>query len=375
MNERSVRSLVSLQDSASTARVMNLVHIWRKYQANPEYHESPLFQHPLLNKSIIVKHRLREHELDLFSDGRTTGTKILLPLDARDLRFGGKYVFINQKKYELILEGTFGQALNATSRDRIVLDIMDTTPSLDPFLLREQMKRFEITPSEVYFEISKADIERMHAFATREVRLLVNMSFGGSNDTMGRAEKLVSKILSNIVDGELEHLRVNLQIQPLEFASSLFCWRGFLYYKWSHFAAMSEINTVLRQIATYTPPGPYDNETRDFLAKSRAALTRGMIGTIAEIEGILKNYDDAYKSLTSQRNPQAFRQFLLTAPSIFHELGERLGVISHIISYWSFRYPTGKRPLLSAADLMRVFQDFEDSLSFTDRAKTVSWSA
>jgi hypothetical protein len=87
----------------------------------------------------------------------------------------------------------------------------------------------------------------------------------------------------------------------------------------------------------------------------------------------LKRYDDAYSSLTSKSDPLAFRQFLLTAPSMFKELGERLGVVSHIISYWSYRFPNAKALPIPAADLLRIFSDFDDGLSFNEHAKAMSW--
>ncbi len=374
MSDRAVRNLMALQDSASTSRVLNLVSTWHRNRSDSEYQSKPLFNNNILNRSIIIKHKLRADELDLFSDKRATGTKILVPIDANDLKLGGHYLFINQKNFDQIVKSTLGESFFSDNRDRTVLDLLDVTPSLDPFLIREQLKRFGIFPAECYFEISKADIDRMHAFVTHEISMLVSKSFGENENSLLKANRLVTKILSNGVDEDLDPLRINLQMQPSEFSEGLFCWRGFLYYKWCHVSAIPKINSTMKQMIKYNPVGPVDNETRNEIRKIRVSLAKGLIATIASIDVILSRYDEAYNGLTKDNNPQLFRQFLLTAPFLFKELGECLGVVSHIISYWGYRFPVEKQSAISAAELLRMFTDFNDSLTFHGKSAGVAWT-
>ena len=65
--------------------------------------------------------------------------------------------------------------------------------------------------------------------------------------------------------------------------------------------------------------------------------------------------------------PQVFRDFLLDAPAMFCELGERLGAVSHIVSFWNFRFPKGQPSAISAPELADILSDFEDSLRFVKR--------
>ena len=76
----------------------------------------------------------------------------------------------------------------------------------------------------------------------------------------------------------------------------------------------------------------------------------------------LEIYDSAYANLTQNSDPTAFRDFLLQAPDMFNELGERLGGIEHIISFWRFRFPGGKMPVISPEELTDMFMDFEGSV-------------
>ena len=87
-----------------------------------------------------------------------------------------------------------------------------------------------------------------------------------------------------------------------------------------------------------------------------------LVASCKSVRLTLGIYDSAYQQLTQQSDPAAFRDFLLRAPTLFNELGERLGAIEHIVSFWRFRFPAGRRPMVTPAELASVFTDFESSL-------------
>src|SRR5580704_8039434 len=105
--DRGLRSLAHLEMTASTARVLNLWAIRRRKGRDPDYQAKPVFQNAALNGAIILKHRLRGNEVDLFPTSRQSGTKILIPIESRDLRMGARFVFIGQKGFRDALHQTF----------------------------------------------------------------------------------------------------------------------------------------------------------------------------------------------------------------------------------------------------------------------------
>lgn len=66
MIDRSLRRLTSLQQSGSTARVLNLSSVHSRPADAEAIAEAPFFEHPALDRCIIVKHRLRAQEYDAF---------------------------------------------------------------------------------------------------------------------------------------------------------------------------------------------------------------------------------------------------------------------------------------------------------------------
>lgn len=365
MKDRSVRSLSHLQSSASTARVLNLLSIAKKRGHDPEHAEKPFFTHPRLNNAIIVKHRLRANEHDLFPQFRQTATKVLVPIDRGDLRYGGGYVFVGQNNYATVMEEVFGARLQPGGHDWRVLEALDEIPSLDPFLLREQLRRHRLEPARCYFEISEADLQKMLSFVEKEVTELVAMSVGGDGAS-AHVGKLAKKLLSDTIDEEMEPLRQTLKLEPSEYLEGVFCWKGFLYYKWSMQGLMPEIADAAKQLRTVVARGSATLETRAYLSEARPKLHGLIAQALRSVQTILKAYDQAYAGLTERADPMAFREFLLTAPPRFQDLGERLGAIQHIASFWKYRFST-PRSSVEAEELCDVFMDFEDCLAFVQR--------
>ena len=358
---RDVRNLANLSETASTSRVLNLSLIHAASSRDPAYTTAPFFKNSLLNKSLLIKHTLRPSERAMFSRPRRTATKLILPFDAGDLRLGGRSIFVNQQGYDSFVRSYFGGTDRSTNTDLLVLEHLDEIPSLDPFLVREHLARFGFRPAPCYLKISPHDVQQMTGFANEEIQRLVMTAFGGGMEAA--AVKLTSKILANTLDGDLDPLRETFRMSREDFSEGMFSWRGFLYFKWRQTSLQEEIREVLRGLAGYRPLGPSDEDTRYYLAEARPRLARKIFAAVQTTWQTLKIYDDAYQALTESANPGPFRKFLIEGPGMFFELGENIGTLGHICSFWMFRMGGKMQHLrLSPQDFADILVDFEDSL-------------
>jgi hypothetical protein len=363
-SDRSVRFLDALR-GASTSRVLNLYRIARDNQNNPEHGDKPLFRAPLINRAFIVKHRARSDETYLFASPRATATKIIQPFDEEDLRAGGRSLFVDQRGFRDAFRQMGNYAAEAMERDYTVLRLLDRVPSLDPFLLREHLRNNEIDVADCYFAISQGDQERMHRFVSGELARLVALA--GAARGSDSANRLVAAMLSSRVDEKLEPLRVTLGLTGNDFREGVFSWRGFLYYKWSMESFWPDVMGVLRHIGSIQPFGPVTPEQRVFLGSVRQNIIRMVRANGEDISRALAVYDSSFSDLVANQAPKAFRDFLLSAPYMFLDLGEKLGAISHIVSFWRYRFPPGSPMLVDAEELSAIFQDF--SSGFGDRLR------
>ncbi len=359
MTDRAVRSLEFLERSASTARVLNLFQIAKLHRHTAAWRQQPMFVTPGLNEALLIKHRLRRNETDLFRGQRRVATKIVVPIDNRELKSGGRYVFFDQINHLPILKEVFG--ITPDHPDFRTLELMDKLPSLDPFLLREQLSRAGIDPAPCYFAISEADMQKMLTFVKAEIEPLVQLSLGQTKASNSSIERMAAKILSNAPGDRLEGLGEVLRLSPEQYEEGIFCWKGFLYFKWTLGSLTEDLANVLSKVASIKPVGPMDGEAREYIARGREVVRDQLKRARAETRETMKVYDESYAGLTEDGNPLIFRDFLLRAPSLFDRLGEQLGAIQHVISFWNFRFGP-KSPAPSVSELMDIFMDFETSL-------------
>jgi hypothetical protein len=101
----------------------------------------------------------------------------------------------------------------------------------------------------------------------------------------------------------------------------------------------------------------------EWIEAARSRLQRLIQQRLLEVGRTLAAYDDAFERLTHGGEALAFREFLLNSPGRFLQLGERIGAIAHVTSFWRYRFPTGALLRTGPEDLLDLLEDFESGLS------------
>lgn len=353
-----------IERTAATARVLNLAMVHRSARSDSKLDADPFFTNKVLNRSIFVKHKLRAGELELFEPPRRNATKILIPFDREDLKVGASVLFVSQKKFSLLTNEFLGETIDETSRDWIVLDLMDKLPSLDPFLLREQLARYDIHPSIDYFDLRQAEVARMHQFVRAEVRRLVDMSMAESSGGLSvHVDRMVEKILSASPEQAFAPLKMALRLSDEDYRDGLFAWRGFLYYKWRLVTVFPDIKSTLESIAAVRPRNRPSSDEAFYISSSLRRLSELIRETARKVSASIALYDQAYVAMIDNEDPAPFRTFLLAAPQLFQELGSGMGALQHIVGFWKFRHRTAGRAGFSSDEYVEILKDFVESLA------------
>lgn len=362
------RDLSMVRESASTTRVLDLAHIARRFGDAEEYQSRPLFRASALNSAIIMKHALRANERSIFNGLRVTATKIVFPFSKEDLRLGGSGLFVGEQGYQRTLRGQLEYAASGGfEHDMEVLELLDTLPSFDPFLMRERLRQAGIEPARCYFDVSEADATRMHKFVSGQIAALVELAFkGGGAPPRELSARLAEKLMTDETAQSLEPLRATLRLSGEEYREGVFAWKGFLYYKWVVGDLTPRLPDLARSILSARVVNMQKQELAE-LAARRQRVVRVLGETSRRVERSLSEYDAAFASL-SEGKPTAFRDFLLNAPRMFLVLGEAVGVVKHIESFWSFRFRAGRPQAMDADEAAEIFEDFEITLNGLDAA-------
>ena len=361
MSARSHRDLAALASTASSSRVLNLALLDQLHGGEAEHRAHPLFRSRHLNTAIIIKHRLRANERAAAKGGRLNATKVVLPFEIRTLRLGGQTFFVGEPGQEAMLRETAGLSVEDLQHDQRVLAQIDMLPSLDPFLLREQLRRNGSSAANTYFNISQADLQRMLAFVAAEIRQLVSLALGmGGDESAGR---LAEALLSTHLDDRLEPLRLTLRLEGDAFREGVFCWKGFLYYKWMRGELMADVARVVKEIDRLRITGPRDRPSMEYIAATQEKVRQNLRIEMAAAKQSIDDYDRMFDELITHSKANAFRDFLLSAPAKFVQLGERLGAAAHVASFWRFRFPDLLSLVVTIEEALDILQDFESGLS------------
>lgn len=359
-----VRSLAQVRDSASTARILNLLRVKERYGETDEYTQQPLFLNSRLNQAIFIKHTIRANERDLVNSEQQTATKVVFALDHDDLGLGGFSFFIEQRNLQSALDEALGTEVDPVEfeRDLAVLKEFARLPSLDPYLLRERVQQSGSAVGSCYFDISEADLAKVEAYVEGEIGSLVELAYGISGpEAKAISTKLAQLIMRNEQSSSLEPLRQTLRLDPEEYEQGIFGWKGLLYYKWN----ISDLQPKIRQTANrmvstrFIRAHPEDEKQLDL---TRKAILRTVAEKFKAVERSMKAYDEAFDALVNKKDPGAFRNFLLRAPSLFVAIGEDLAAINHICSFWDFRLPAKLPNRLEVDDAYDIYHEFAAAL-------------
>lgn len=363
--DRTFRSLRGLEKTASTSRVLNLAALAVRHANNPEHDRNPFFSASTLNGAVIVRHRLREQERESFDRLKFTATKLIVPFERSDLGLGGRSFFVGERGWIDNLEELRGDYPDLP-RDIAVLEAIDELPSLDPFLLREHLKRrgFDISPT--HFEISAPDLARMQRFVGSEIAKLIELAYRESGSNEGNTARLVEALLSSRTDERLEPLRLTLRLEKENYKEGIFAWKGFLYYKWVLNSLWGNIREVFSELGRVRVVGPVDAEMARELEFLKNRLRQKMERQVRSVMNYLGVYDQVFAQLTVDGNALAFREFLMKSPEMFLSLGEGCGLVNHIATFWRYQFPRGKPLAANIVQLVDILQDFELSLGSED---------
>jgi hypothetical protein len=143
-------------------------------------------------------------------------------------------------------------------------------------------------------------------------------------------------LLSDGDSADLAPLKATLKMDDEEFSEAMFAWKAFLYYRWRGQALAPALKVTLRSIAKLSSRR-CDAERLAFMVKARELLEGAITTAWREIGQMLKLYDTAYLGLTQEHKPENFRGFLSEGASLFIGLGERIGQLEQVVSFWSYR--------------------------------------
>jgi hypothetical protein len=326
--------------------------------------DEQLFRHPELHRIIFIKQALVDSAYQPERANRI-GTKLYFAFNEENAFEGGKSIFAGDPQFDDAIAFQLGfdrgRNMENYTRDRDIIQILDSLPSLDPFLMRDRLTAEGIEPNLGYFEIDEGEWQQIREHVMRRFRPIVEFAFAGADAT--KAQARLRSLVQKIWDAkDMDGLRPVLQAMELtddDAPQALQAWKGVIYYDFR----LAKLESRVKDLASWlskgsTPSDMVPRANRIILDEIRDAVRHKVRDRWQRARGRLSEYNDAYTALfIDKRSPGPFIAFLGNASDVFNELGEELSRLDHAAEVRRFitdRYFGGRLKYEPLHDLMSL---------------------
>ncbi len=308
----------------------------------------PLFHNKYLNQTIVLK--IVESRVVRGKRRHGTETLIYFPYNHANVYEGGDSVLESDPRRAEKLFNKCGLDPNreedreTTAWDLKVLEMIESLPTLDPFLLKCKAQQLSIEEkiNPAYFHITLEEWDRIQRPIREKIEALVRRALGiTGNEAKQELEENISKFLRKIWEAQdiegIEDFVRGLDIQPARAPELFFAWKAICYYQVQFSQVESELRKLFVWIGNPKTALPIDfgslgHAAQEQIRRELNALRGRLKENYVTIVGILTNYEDSYREFIEEGRPAAFKEFLGNADLHYLDLAACLSANSHAIN-------------------------------------------
>ena len=340
-------------------RVFNCNVLTRRIRSK-DAEARPFFRNKPLNNLVLIK------DTPTGNESRTPRsaicTKLYFPFNENDIYEGGRTIFAHDPQMERALIENFGQGAldkDALAEDVRILRILDSMPSLDPFLLKDIFRNEKLDMNEAYFEVSAEVWHEIEVFILQKFEPLVSAAFPDAMESDDKARKLIEKIWEARDLEVLEPLSRAFRLPKGEELQIFAAWKGVNFYSFQYEKSKPlflEMVTWLKELKI--PVGAVSGQERDEIKAMLEMIKNQAANEWKVAESILREYQDAYDRMFKLRVSSAeFLGFLKNSNAAYWSLGSSLGKTGYAAYCWnvmSKRFPDRKLPWEQMSELLKL---------------------
>jgi hypothetical protein len=328
-----------------------------------------LFRTPFLNRSILFK----TFEMGSGRGGPTVdgddagvaGTLIFLPYDAEQPGDGGEampYTPANFRRLrELRATASAGWA-NGLDEDEAILALLDSLPTLNPFLVREAFRRQGRVIAEPYLALDPVMSARLRRRLDGRVRPLVLSAFGGgSDDVAHKVEGTLDELLRQDGSSHLRELGQALGFDPESAPDALGAWAGIAFFEDELDRLKPSVHAFAHWLAHGAEPLDYVPDRRRAQLDRAVADVRSTVrARWREIRKILEAYRESYIAFAFDDDAAQFTDHLGVARQRYWNMGELFGAFEqavHALEMYGRPYGHDKLPAQALEEFVGFLTD------------------
>jgi len=267
------------------------------------------------------------------SGHKAVRTGIYFPYDSRQLSAGGQAVFINESNFEQYLEEILGigeKISESAGRDLSILRSMDSLPSLDTFLLKEELQHLYPDIDSGAFDMSPEDVRKTRSRIQARIMPILTKAAGELS------KRDVDKTLNALWNPEMPEAAMFISSFGLdvEQAPAIFnALRGISYYEAQAIEVTNDIRRFLKWHSdSQFRPVDWRNHGsfhEQFLTLA-SSVDKSVRILLKHANELFQNYDQSHKEFLEKSNPLPFRKALAGSVRLYGDMGSDICKLSLI---------------------------------------------
>jgi len=315
-------------------------HIAKAESSNstpPKY----MFNTQKLNRAILLK--------DIMLDRLATGTrptssvistKLFWPYDELAIDGGGESLFLaDPHAIDSLVKKVGIQDISspAWKEDKRILDILETLPSFDPFLLRDRFEIEGIPLHQFYYEISEQEWLEVRGFLRTKMAPMVTMAFGGNKNNDKQLDLFVDKIWSGKDIQDLSPLIQAFRLPAEDTEKILSGWKGIAYFEKQYNDQKNRLFEFAEWLKTGAVPLDFVSKAEQNELEALRTIIRERLREVWMTSiRIFSEYNCSYDELFgNKQNPTRFIAFINDSSAHFWTLGNTMTKLYNSVDIWN----------------------------------------
>jgi len=265
--------------------------------------------------------------------GRPVRSGIYFPYDSRQLAGGGQAVFLNEQNFVQYLEEILGigEKLGEQSgRDLAILQTMASLPSLDTFLLKEELQHQFPDINASAFDMSPEDVKKTRARI--QARIMPILTKAAGQLSRHDAERTLNALWNPDMPEAamfISSFGLDVDQAPVIFNAL----RGISYYEALAIEMTTDIKRFLKWHADpqFRPTDwrSHPSFHAQFLTLA-SSVDKSVRVLLKHANELFQNYDASHREFLEKSNPMPFRKALATSGRLYGEMGAAICKLSLI---------------------------------------------
>ncbi len=293
-----------------------------------------MFNCPELNLAIVTKEVVRNGQ-DYGLRPSQLATKLALPYDlsekGRVTQSGARAIYVGEPRFARAMQDIFfgDMPKDKVTRDMQIINIFNAIPSLDPFLLRDQLTLEEIEVNAGYLDIDETEWDALCKAIMDDFRYIVQVLFQEESNVEQRTQVLVNKMWAALDLEALKPLIDALQLDHDEAKTAFFGWKGIIFYTHKYERSL-EIFSEATTFIQYEVKPQFPRLLRDGTPINWDRILNGLQQAQDDVASVVGQYRHLIQNFGSPDFAAQFREFLAMASDLFWLLGSNLAIMDHI---------------------------------------------